>query len=83
LDISDFNPKAPPRKTEAFWEIVNASRAPEDAELADAIDHLSSPDVVTIDMIGAAADAETAMWIRDRKNRRIICSEAVFWIADR
>jgi hypothetical protein len=72
LDISDFNPKAPPRKTEAFWEIVNASRAPEDAELADAIDHLDGPNVVTIDMIAAAADTETALWIRDRKNRRII-----------
>ena len=35
LDIADFNPKAPPPKTEAFWEIVNANRAPEDAELAD------------------------------------------------
>src|SRR5262249_28396160 len=26
LDLSDFDPKAPPPKTAAFWEIVNASR---------------------------------------------------------
>ena len=26
LDISGFDPKAPPRKTQAFWEIVDASR---------------------------------------------------------
>ena len=40
LDISGFNPKAPPPKTAAFWEIVATSEAPEDAELADAIDRL-------------------------------------------
>jgi Family of unknown function (DUF5906) len=80
LDISDFNPKAPPPKTEAFWEIVNANRAPEDAELADAIDRLGAetngelrrPEVVTIDIIASIADGDTALWIRDRKNRRII-----------
>jgi hypothetical protein len=40
LDLSDFDPKAPPAKTPAFWDIVDASRAPEDAELADVIDAL-------------------------------------------
>jgi hypothetical protein len=30
LDVSDFNPKAPPAKTPAFWEIVNANHAPEE-----------------------------------------------------
>ena len=30
FDISDFNPKAPPPKTEAFWAIVDANRAPGD-----------------------------------------------------
>ena len=38
----------PPRKTQAFWEIVNSSRAPEDAELADALDALGSPGAVTL-----------------------------------
>ena len=28
LDLSAFNPKAPPPKTEAFWEIVNAAARP-------------------------------------------------------
>ena len=32
LDISGFDPKAPPPKTPAFWDIVDAGRAPEDAE---------------------------------------------------
>jgi hypothetical protein len=41
-DRSGFDPKAPPPKTKAFWDIVDASRAPEDAELADVIDALKS-----------------------------------------
>jgi hypothetical protein len=41
LDLSDFDPKAPPPKTQAFWDIVDANRAPEDAELADVIDKLA------------------------------------------
>ena len=43
LDISGFDPKEPPPKTQAFWEIVSANRAPEDAELADVLDDLGSP----------------------------------------
>jgi hypothetical protein len=40
IDISDFDPKAPPLKTAAFWAIVDANRSPEESELADAIDLL-------------------------------------------
>jgi Bifunctional DNA primase/polymerase, N-terminal/Family of unknown function (DUF5906) len=73
LDLSGFDPKAPPPKTEAFWAIVDASRPPEDAELADILDTIGSPDATTILRIAdAAPDAELAAWIRDRKNRRII-----------
>jgi uncharacterized protein DUF5906 len=43
LDISSFDPKAPAPKTSAFWAIVDANRAPEDAELADALDVLNAP----------------------------------------
>jgi hypothetical protein len=38
LDLSDFNPKAPPPLTDAFWDVVNAHRAPEDAELLDTLE---------------------------------------------
>jgi hypothetical protein len=41
LKAAGFNPKAPPPQTEAFWEIVSASNAPEDAEMADALDALA------------------------------------------
>jgi hypothetical protein len=69
LDISDFDPKAPPPKTEAFWEIVNANRAPENAELADAIEALGNPDAITLEDIIPRAGA-FGEWLRDRRNSR-------------
>jgi uncharacterized protein DUF5906 len=71
LDIAWFDPKAPPPKTQAFWDIVSASRSPEDAELADAIDALGHPDAVTLIAIkNHATSAEFAEWLGDRKNSR-------------
>jgi hypothetical protein len=72
LDLSSFDPKAPPPKTDAFWAIVDASRAPEDAELADVLDVLGNPDAVTILRISSMATGPFEMWIKDRKNRRAI-----------
>ena len=72
LDISAFDPKAPPPKTSAFWDIVDASRAPEDAELADVVDAMNRPNAITIAMIATMADGEFGTWIRERKNRRVI-----------
>jgi hypothetical protein len=72
LDISDFNPKAPPPKTPAFWDIVDANRAPEDAELADAIDRMSNPEATTLGRIATFADGDFRVWLTDRKNRRAI-----------
>jgi hypothetical protein len=72
LDISTFDPKAPPPKTQAFWDIVEAGRAPEDAELADVLDEMGNPDAVTLERIAFQAPGDLAIWIRDRKNRRAI-----------
>lgn len=41
-DLSNFNPKAPPKKTAAFWRMVRANRTPEDDALADVIDALGT-----------------------------------------
>jgi hypothetical protein len=71
-DISSFDPKAPPPKTPAFWAIVDASRAPEDAELADVLDTMGNPDATTITRITNEATGEFAIWFKDRKNRRAI-----------
>jgi hypothetical protein len=82
LDISTFDPKAPPPKTPAFWAIVDANRAPEEGELQDLLDKLGTPDAVTVQQIietaggvvrGPYGDKENiANWLADRKNRRII-----------
>jgi hypothetical protein len=72
LDLSGFNPKATPPKTGAFWAIVDANRAPEDAELADVLDKLGRPDAVALDMLVKEADFDFYTWLRDGKNRRNI-----------
>jgi hypothetical protein len=51
-----FNPKAPPRKTEAFWAIVNAGRSPEDAEMADCLECLQNPPAITLAKILGVAE---------------------------
>jgi hypothetical protein len=73
LDLSGWDAKAPPPKTQAFYEIVNANRAPEDAEMADVMDKLGRPDVVTLkQIVSRAAGNDFADWLRDRRNRRRI-----------
>jgi hypothetical protein len=71
FDLADFDAKAPPPKTAAFWDIVGASIAPEDAELADVLEALGNPDAVTLaQLIEQATGTEAADWLMDRKNRR-------------
>jgi hypothetical protein len=72
FDLSNFDPKAPPRKTAAFWDVVDANRAPEDAELADTLEALGHPPAVTLRSIIAQAPVEFADWLRDRKIARQI-----------
>jgi hypothetical protein len=72
LDISSFDPKAPPPKTAAFWDIVDANRASEDAELADVLDKLKNPDATTLIRVQEVATGDFKLWIRDRKHRRQI-----------
>jgi hypothetical protein len=71
-DISKFDPKAPPPKTPAFWEIVESNVAPENIEIADILDSLGNPDAVTIDTIDRKANKELRDWFRDRKNSKTI-----------
>jgi hypothetical protein len=70
LDLTGFDPKAPPPQTDAFLNIVNASITPEDAEMADALDKLERPDVVTIHQIRQVSDASFTEWLNERKNAR-------------
>jgi hypothetical protein len=72
LDISAFDPNAPPPKTPAFWDIINTNSAPEDAELADVIDALGNPKALTPKQLIAKAKGETLEWLMDRRNRRAL-----------
>jgi hypothetical protein len=71
-DLTGFDPKAPPPKTAAFWAMVDAGRAPEDAELADVLDALSNPNAVTLAMITARAEGSFRDWLTDRRNSKQI-----------
>ena len=72
IDLTDFDPKAPPPKTDAFWSIVDANKAPEDAELCDALDALSTPNAVTLSDIAVMAKGDFRDWLMDRKSSRQI-----------
>jgi Family of unknown function (DUF5906)/Toprim domain len=72
LDISKFNPKAPPPQTEAFWQMVNSNRAPEAAEMADRLEALGNPAVVTLDQLRVGAPEDFKAWLCERKNSRAI-----------
>jgi hypothetical protein len=72
LDLSSFDPKAPPPKTAAFWDIVDANRAAEDSELADVLDELGNPNATTLAKVATHADSRFRDWINDRKNRRVL-----------
>jgi hypothetical protein len=70
LDLSEFNPKLPPPKTEAWRTIVSAHHAPETAELADTIEKLKNPETLIIDDLVSAAP--TLDWLYEPKSRRIV-----------
>jgi hypothetical protein len=84
FDTGRFNPKEPPPKTEAFWEIVHSARSAEDTDLANVLDRLGIdpldegnaewPLAVTLDQI-VQESAHTDLagfheWLTDRRNAR-------------
>ena len=84
-DLSKFDPKAPPKKTDAFWQIVGVGTAPEEAELKDILDTLGAeekaldadgkpcgPVVTTLAKVLGKAEGDLFEWLNDRKNRRLI-----------
>jgi len=72
-NLSKFDAKAPPKKTEAFWAIVDANRSTEDAEIADLLDELMAPLAVTLTLLADTCPEPTlALWLKDRKNIKAI-----------
>jgi hypothetical protein len=74
-DISGFNPKAPPFKTDAWHAIVGANIAPEESELGDAIEILGNPNALTLGMIESVAakvSDNLYAYLNDPKSNRAI-----------
>jgi hypothetical protein len=69
-DLSEFNPKAPPPKTPAFWYMVGAERGEAHGELIDAIETLERPPALTINQL--LEKAPSLEWLRDLKMRRLV-----------
>jgi hypothetical protein len=76
VDLSGFNPKAPPPKTEAFYAIVQANANPDDLTLAGLMlrEDGSKLPAVTLNMVVQAAveaeETDLAFALSDTKNRR-------------
>ena len=49
---------------------MTANCAPEDAEIADALDALGNPQAVTLEQIATRASGSLPDWLRDRRNAR-------------
>jgi hypothetical protein len=72
-DISKFNPKAPPPKTTAWHNVVEAMLPKEDAEFAEVLGILEYPPAVTIaQLIKATPSVSFANWLEDRRNAQKI-----------
>lgn len=72
LDLTDFNPKAPPKQTAAFLDISEANDPQEELELMDVLEALSNPQAVTVARITTNAKEGLGAWLKERKNRRLI-----------
>src|SRR5262249_22300551 len=62
-DLSNFDPKAEPPKTPAFWDMIQADRGATFGELVDAIDALGNPQALTLDELMVVAPG--LEWLRD------------------
>jgi hypothetical protein len=74
FDVSKFNPKEPPPKTEAFWAIANANRPREENELAELLITMGQPPATTLALMEAAPVQSMKLrdWLNDNRNRRVI-----------
>jgi len=72
-DLSNFNPKSPPRKTKAFYEMAESHMSDDEGEIAEALEQLDYPDVVTAELL-ATKNAALLLVFKDVKNKRRVAS---------
>lgn len=74
VDLTGFDPKAPPPQTAGWQAMVAAGQSPENAEVHDALERLGDPDAVTLDRIAQqvllSGDQKYADFLHDHRNRR-------------
>jgi hypothetical protein len=76
-DVSKFNPKASPPKTDAFWVMAQTQVSTESTELDDLLDMLGRPEAVTLAQVVKKAFATSgfegsAAWFSDRTHRFVM-----------
>src|SRR4029077_8735753 len=73
-DLSGFNPKAEPVKTEAWHTMVNASRSSEELELTDILERFNGAATLVMIRNGAIdlGYKELARWLGEAKNHKAI-----------
>ena len=69
-DISKFNPGARPPRTKTWHDIVDVNKGPVEEALADALDALGRPAMVTRDEIYAGAGTTLREWMDNRRTFR-------------
>lgn len=76
LDLTGFDPKAEPRKTDAWFAIVTANIAQEDSDLGELIAHIKSPPVLILKHLIDAASLlrrhEIIADLTERARRRAV-----------
>jgi hypothetical protein len=78
VDLSDFNPNAPPPKTRGWEQMVAAGKVPENTELVDVLERLRYPEAVTVEQITRLLPVEMAEHWRDVRQRR----QVPHWMAE-
>ncbi|MBD9522414.1 hypothetical protein IB262_21190 [Ensifer sp. ENS02] len=79
VDLSDFNPKAPPPKTPAFWNVIHANASADKSDLEELLEKISGEmakrgevlKVITIEKLASSTHCpyELREFLRDRAQR--------------
>ena len=77
LDLTGFEPKAPPRRTPWWHQLVANGTSAEEEKFGDALDKLGRPEWTTLDTIAATGGLELAGWMKAPTNRRKLERELV------
>lgn len=69
-DISDFDAKNPPPKTDAWREMVANGCAPEESDMSEVLERAGRPPIISMVDLKKISPSETYAFLNDRRNRR-------------